>query len=257
MPRKLYPVVISQSIDPDGEGLEVAHYGWTNQFRYFVGRLGNDYISTFMLDHRHNYSFVACTNDGIAFPMTHLASSFNMPAPIAQRTSVVDLPLTVTSARKTFPLLILAAQVLPKNPALHFARINILVHRLMAVGQLGGDLLGNPLQTKQNTGFFTQQRLNGWGVPTVLRSLYRELIGLFGSIAPRTSVAIQLPAESGLVPIQQLGYLRLIESGFYEYVNLISFSLAEVFVFEKQLRLHNAIHQQTSNLQLIEVVLRA
>ena len=80
-------------------------------------------------------------------------------------------------------------------------------------------------------------RLNGWGIATVLRTLCRELTGLFGSIAPRASITNQLPADGGLVPIQQLSYLSLIVSGFHEGVNLISFSLAEVFVFHKQLRL--------------------
>jgi hypothetical protein len=51
-------------------------------------------------------------------------------------------------------------------------------------------------------------------------------------------------------------------SGFHEGVNLISFSLAEVFVFHKQLRLPgqealNAMHPQPPNHQLIKVALRA
>ena len=57
-------------------------------------------------------------------------------------------------------------------------------------------------------------------------------------------------------------YLSLIVSSFHEGVNLISFSLAEVFVFHKQLRLPgqealNAIHPQPPNHQLIKVALRA
>ncbi len=53
----------------------------------------------------------------------------------------------------------------------------------------------------------------------------------------RAAVATQLPADGGLVPVQQFGTLRLIVSGLHERVNLISFSLAEVFVGHKQLRL--------------------
>jgi hypothetical protein len=54
----------------------------------------------------------------------------------------------------------------------------------------------------------------------------------------------------------------LIVSDFHEGVNLISFSLAEVFVFHKQLRLPgqkalNAINPQSPNHQLIKVALRA
>ena len=50
-------------------------------------------------------------------------------------------------------------------------------------------------------------------------------------------VAAQLPTDGGLVPIQQLGDMRLIVSSFHEGVKMISFSLAEVFVGHKQLRL--------------------
>ena len=74
----------------------------------------------------------------------------------------------------------------------------------------------------------------------------------YRSIAARTSITNQLPADGGLVPIQQIGYLRLIVSGFHEGVNLMSFSLPEMFVFHKQLRLPaqealNAIHPQPPN----------
>ena len=109
---------------------------------------------------------------------------------------------------------------------------------------------------------FPYQRRNGWSVTTVLRALYRVFTGLLGAIASRTTVAIQLPANVGLVPIEQLGNLRLIVSSFHEGVNLISFSLAEVFVFHKQLRLPgqealNAVHPQPPNLQLIKAALRS
>ena len=141
-------------------------------------------------------------------------------------------------------------------------RINMLVKRLMADGQSCCNLLRTPLHAHQRRGFFPYPRLNGWGIATVLRTLCREFTGLFGSIAPRTIITNQLPADGGLVPIQQLGYLSLIVSGFHEGVNLISFSLAEVFVFHKQLRLPgqealNAIHPQPPNHQLIKVALRA
>ena len=194
--------------------------------------------------------------------MTNLLPSFNMQGSFAQRPSIGDLPPTVTSARITFPLLLLAAQTLPKNSALSLVRINMLVHRLMADRQSCCNLLRTPLHAHQRTSFFPYPRLNGWGIATVLRTLCRELTGLFGAIAPRTSITNQLPANGGLVPIQKLGYLSLIVSSFHEGVNLISFSLAEVFVFHKQLRLPgqealNAIHPQPPNHQLIKVALRA
>ena len=212
--------------------------------------------------HRHNCNFVACPYDGVTLPMTNLLPSFNMQGPIAQRPSVGDLSTPISPARVALSLLLLAVQALPKSAVLRFIRVNMLLKRLVADGQLRGDLLRAPLQTQQSKGFFPYPRLNGWGIATVLRTLCRELTGLFGSIAPRTSITIQFPANGGLVPIQWLGNLRLIVSSFHEGVNLISFSLAEVFVFHKQLRLPgqealNAIHPQPPNLQLIKVALRA
>ena len=194
--------------------------------------------------------------------MTHLAPSFNMQGSFAQRPSVGDLPPPISPTRITLSLLLLPAQTLPKNSALSLVRINMLIQRLMADGQSCCNLLRTPLHAHQRTGFFPYPRINGWGIATVLRTLCRELTGLFGSIAPRTSITNQLPADGGLAPIQQLGYLRLIVSGFHEGLNLISFSLAEVFVFHKQLRLPgqealNAIHPQPPIHQLIKVALRA
>jgi len=69
------------------------------------------------------------------------------------------------------------------------------------------------------------------------------------------------PLQKGTIT-QQLGYLSLIMSGYQGGVNLMSFSLAEVFVFHGQLRLPgqealNAIHPQPPIHQLIKVTLRA
>ena len=87
--------------------------------------------------HRHNCTFVACPYDGVTLPMTNLLPSFNMQGPIAQRSSVGDLSTPISPARITFPLLLLAAQVLPKSTALRFIRVNMLVKRLIAYRQLG------------------------------------------------------------------------------------------------------------------------
>jgi hypothetical protein len=85
-----------------------------------------------------------------------------------------------------------------------------------------------------------------------------EISSLFGAVTPRASVVAQLTTDSGLVLIQQLSDLRLIVAGFHENVNLISCSMAEVFVGHKQLRLQgqealNAKHPQPPNQQLFKV----
>ena len=169
--------------------------------------------------------------------MTHLSSCFNVQGPLAQRPSVGDLSSPVSATCIALPLLLLTAQVLPKRPALSLVGINMLINGFMADGQLRGNLLGAPLNAQQSTGSFTYPWLNSWSIAAVLRSIGRHLASLLGSITPRASVAAQLPTDGGLVPIQQLGDLRLIVSGFHKGMNLISFSLAEVFVGHKQLRL--------------------
>ena len=155
--------------------------------------LAKDCIPTLAFDHRHDCTFVACTNDAIAFPMTHLASIFNMQCPIAQRPPVGDLPVSISPTRIALPLLLLEAQTLPKNSGLSLVSINILVKRLMADGQSCCNLLRTPLHAHQRTGFFPYPRLNGCGIANVLRTLCRELTRLFGSIAPRTSITESTP----------------------------------------------------------------
>ena len=98
-----------------------------------------------------------------------------MQWPIAQRPPVGDLPASISPTRIALPLLLLAAQTLPKNSALSLLRINMLVKRLMADGQYCCNLLRTPLHAHQRTGFFPYPRLYGWGIATVLRTLCRRL----------------------------------------------------------------------------------
>ena len=56
--RKLFPVVIGQSLAHYSEGFEVSHYGWTDQFRGFVGHRDNDWIPVPALDYRYNSNFM-------------------------------------------------------------------------------------------------------------------------------------------------------------------------------------------------------
>ena len=147
-----------------------------------------------------------------------------------------DLSSAIPSTRITLPLLLLAAQVLPKCSPLSLVRIHMLINGFMADGQLRGNLFWTPLHAQQGIHLIFHPRRYRVGVATVLRSIGRHLASLFGSIPTRATVAAQFSADGGLVSIQQFGYLRLIVSSFHKGVNLISFSLAEVFVFHKQQR---------------------
>ncbi len=167
--------------------------------------------------------------------MTYLLSDLYMRGTLAQRISVGNLSPAVTPTGIAFPLLLLTAQVLPKNSTLGLVGINAQANRFMADGQLACNLLWAPLHAQQGIGFIFHPRRYRAGVATVLQSMRRHLASLLGAVTARASVTAQFPTDGGLVPVQQFGYLRLIVSGFHKGVNLISFSLAEVFVGHKQL----------------------
>jgi hypothetical protein len=162
-------------------------------------------IPALALDHRHVSTFVAGNNHGIAFPMTYLASSFNVQGTIAQRSSVGDLPSTVSSPGIAFSPLLMTAQVLPKCSPQSLVRINMLINGFMADGQLRGNLLRTPLNAQQRTGLFPYPWLKSWSITIVLCTLGRYLTGLLGSITQRASITGQLPIDGGIMTIQQFG----------------------------------------------------
>jgi len=259
---KLFAFVKGQRLDPCSLRLELVHNGLAIINSVFL--LVTLSLTPYPLLRSTTVTtapLLAGANHGIAFPMTYLPSGFNIQWAIAQRPSVGDLSLAVSSTSIAFPLLLLNAQVLPKNSTQSLVRINTLKNSFMADGQLRGNLLRTPLNAQQRTGFFPYPLLNSWSFATVLCTLDRYLTGLLGSITPRASMTNKLPTDGGLVTSQQFGYFRMIKSVFYKGVNLISFGLAEVFVGHGQLCLAgqealNAKYPQPPDHQLIKVALR-
>lgn len=260
--RKLFAVVVGQRFDPTCKGLEPFNNGVADQLGSLVSHLDYDPEAALALDHRHNGPLVVRADDRVAFPMAHLLSSFDMRRPIPQGAPVRDLAPSVLPAGVALSLLLLAAQVLPQLAASGLVGINMLVKRLMADWQLASNLLRTPLQAQQMSGLLAHPGGHSRSVSALLRSLGPQLTGLLGPIAFKPAVARKLPADGGLVSIQQLGNLSLIVSGFHKGVDLISFNLAEMFVGHGQLRLAgqealNAKHSQPPSPQLIKVALRA
>ena len=106
----------------------------------------------------------------------------------------------------------------------------MLIKRFMANRQLccyllGAKLLGNPVK-----GGFEHIRFNTSGVAAKQRSFPGKLIGLPGSIPAAAFVSNNLSRNGGLAPAKILGNFGAIQSFFHEAKNLISFSLAEVFI---------------------------
>ena len=170
--------------------------------------------------------------------MTHLLSGLYMRGTFAQRSYAGDLPPAVTPASIAYPLLLLTAQVIPKSATLGLICINAQVNRFMADGQLARNLLWPPLKLQQQTSLLIHPLRRRSGIATVLCSICRLLASLFGAGSPeRAAVATQLLTNGRFMSLPQHRNLRQIVSGYHECMNLIIFSLVEVLVKNKQLRL--------------------
>ena len=115
-------------------------------------------IFALALDHRHDSTFMVGTNHGIALPMTHLFSRFNVQGPFTQRPSAGNLSSAITSTCIAFFLLLLTAHVLPKCSLLSVVRINMLTNNFIAYRQLRGNLLKNRLHAHQIGGLIGTPR---------------------------------------------------------------------------------------------------
>ena len=172
------------------------------------------------------------TNDGVAFPMSHLQPLVNVRWALAQRSAVGDFSAAIPTTDVALFILLLATKVLPQRAT----RVNLQVERIMAHWQFAGDLLGTPLQPQKRTGLFFHPGRKGVGVAARFGAFVGKFTGLFGSVASTPSIATQLVPDRGLVTSKQSGNLRDVALGFHKAVNLINFNLAEVFV----------VHQATS-----------
>ena len=153
-----------------------------------------------------------------------------MRRPITQGASVRDLAPSVPTTRVALSLLLLAAKVRPRHAASSLVRVNILVKRLMADGQLACNLLRAPLQSKQAGGLLSHPGQHCGCIPAFLRTLGRSCAGLLWPVAFKAPIARKLTADGRFVSIQQLGDLSMIVFGLHKGVDLISFNLAEMFV---------------------------
>ena len=147
--------------------------------------------------------------------------------------STNDLPATLSPTGVTFALLFLATKVFPKRPALGLISVDMLVNRFVANRQRGCDLLRTPLQLQS----LSNQRLSNFvdttSISTRFGSFAVTLVGLLRPVTAITCVARKLPADRLLVSPQQLGNLGGQMSCFHKRINLITFSLAEMFVAHK------------------------
>ena len=143
------------------------------------------------------------TNDGVAFPMTHLQALVNERWALAQGPAVGDLSPVVSTTGVALSLLLLATQVLPQGAAMRLVCINMQVQRFMAHWQLAGDLLWAPLKPQKLAGLLFHPGRKRAGVTARFRAFAGKFTGLFGSVASTPGIATQLATDRGLVASKQ------------------------------------------------------
>lgn len=149
-----------------------------------------------MLYHRHNSTFVFGINHGVTFQMSNLSSCLKIQGPFTQVTSVGYLPLATPCT--CIALFSFASKCTgsSKHSSLSLVSICMLINGFMAYGQLRGKLSGTPLHVQQCINLIFHQRSYRVGfAAVVVRSIVRNIIGLYGSVTSRTNVAAQLTRE--------------------------------------------------------------
>lgn len=233
MIRKLFSIVVSHCYDVLRRRGKARDDGLANQVGGFAGNMREDCKPAFALHERHDRLFVACTNYGIAFPVTHLTPCFNRSRTFGNGAPTNDLPAATLSAGLALAPLSLATKVFPECPSLSLVRVDVLVNRFVAHRQRGRYLFGTPLQIQPLSNQFARHRINLQSVAARLRSLLPKNLSLLGPITSQTRVTQNLPTDCRLMSTQYLGNRLGVLSCFHKCINLITFSLAEIFVAYK------------------------
>jgi hypothetical protein len=111
-----------------------------------------------------------------------------------------------------------------------FVFIDLLVNRLLADGQLAGNLLGTHSQAEQRSHLNQDLCINVSRITTALRTLIGQILSLAGTISSTAGSTGHFSTNRRLMAPQKMGYLGLCLSCFYKYINLITFGLAEVCI---------------------------
>lgn len=227
---KLLAVIHRQRLDPRSQGPQFVLNGLADQISASVADLGQNGIAALALDQSHDGLFVCCANDGVALPVAYLPACINVAWPLADRTSVGDLPASVAALQIALAPRFLAAQVLVQMAAGGLVRIDMLVHALVADGEFVSNLLGAPLQSKVESHIAEDGSLQAPSIATALRSLGCLAAGLLGAVSALATTTAQFSADGAAVSAQQAGDLTEAVAGSQKTVDLISFFSAEVLV---------------------------
>ena len=233
MIRKLFSVIVNHCSDALRQGSQAYNDGLADQVGSFAGDVREDYKPAFALHERDNYLFVAGTDHCVAFPVTDLTAYFNRRRTFGNGAPTNDLPATTLSAGVALAPFSLSTKVFPKRSAMRLISVNVLVARFMAQWQRSGNLLRTPLQIQPLNDKLSGQWINLQGIAARLGSLLTNNLSLWRSIASQTRVTQNLTTECRLMSTQYLGNRLEALTNFHKCINLIAFSLAEIFIAHK------------------------
>ena len=162
--------------------------------------------------------------------MTYTGSSFYGSWSVMNRAAVWKLVPTIPATGIAFPFLLLAAQAAPQSTALGFIGIDEAVKRFVTDRNETGHLFRAPVLAQEVSGYPKRGFQDSRCITRAFGTLTRQFLSLLGAIAFQTRVPVYLSTDRRAMPAQDLGYLKLVMSGFHQGVNLITFILAEVFV---------------------------
>ncbi len=233
MIRKLFSIVVSHCYYALRQRGKARGNGLANQLGGLTGDMREDCKPAFALHERHDRLFVTGADHGVAFPVTNLTARFNRGRTFGNGAPTNDLPATTLSAGVALAPFSLATKVFPKRSALRLIGVNVLVDRFMAYWQRSCNLLRTPLQIQPLSDQGSRPMIDLKSIPTLLGSLLTKNFSLPGSITSQSRVAQNLPTDCRLVTTQYLGNRLEVLSCFHKCINLITFSLAEMFVAHK------------------------
>jgi hypothetical protein len=166
-----------------------------------------------------------------------VGASLNRFRPKSNGAPIWDLTASITATSIAFASLFLAAQGVPSIPTHRFVCVNLLLNRLVADRQLAGNLLRTPLQAEQKSHLNQDLFINVSHITARLRSLFRQILSLAGTISSTAGSTGHLSTYSRFMAPQNMGNLGLCLPCFHNYTNLITFGLAEVCIGHVLLRL--------------------
>ena len=202
----------------------------SNVLRVTTARNGN---LTFSFNQRHDSLLVACTNHGTALAVTDLTAAFNRGKMLDNGAPTNDLATMVVSTVVMCSPFLLAVKVFLKRTALCLFSINVPVNCFVADRQEFCNLPRTPLEFKVLSDLTARRLINLKGITARFKPFLIKQITLSGSFSSLTRVSQNLPNNFRPTSTPYLGNRLDFLPCFHKYVNLITFSLAEMFITYK------------------------